>query len=238
MAIEIAQVANHLVARDSATTWRWYDAWGPKVSKWELRGDGLGVVTTTTYSGATVTVATSGTLVGIASEDGGGVAFTPAAADNQGIQIQAISENFKFAARWPAYYGVKFKNVDVDQADWICGLCITDTDLLGGTTDGLYFRSVDATAALEFVLEKDSAETSTAVHTCVDATYVTAEWYFDGDNVYCYINDVLAATVAASNANMPDDEHLAPAIALLSGEATANTLSVEWARAIQIREAV
>ncbi len=236
MTTELVTVNNHVVARDSALTWRWYDAWGPRVSKWELRGDGWGVVTTTTLSGATVTVATAGTLVGVASEDGGGVAFTPSGTEDQGLQAQAISENFKFAAPWPCYFGVKFKDVDVDQADWIAGLCITDTTLLGAMSDGLYFRSVDASAALTFVLEKDSVETETPVSTMVDATYTTAEFYFDGTNVSAYINGTLAATVAVSNANFPNDEHLAPAIALLTGEGTANTLTVEWARAIQIRE--
>ena len=44
-----------------------------------------------------------------------------------------------------------------------------------------------------------------------------------------------AATVAASNANFPNDEHLAASIALLTGEGAANTLSVAWMRAIQIQ---
>jgi len=235
MGIEQAQVRNNLVVRDSLATWRWYDAWGPNVSKWMLRGDGWGVSTTTTYSGATVTVATAGTLVGVASEDGGGVAFTPSGTEDQGLQLQALSEQFKFHTDWPAYFGFKFKNVDADQADWIGGLCITDTTLLGGMTDGIYFRSVDATAALTFVIEKDSAESEVAVATCVDATYLTAEYYYDGTNVYAYINGVLAATLAKSLAAFPNDEHLTPSIALLTGEATANTLTVEWARAIQIR---
>jgi len=43
--------------------------------------------------------------------------------------------------------------------------------------------------------------------------------------------------VAATNANFPSDEHLAAAVALLTGEATANTLSVAWMRAIQIQAA-
>ena len=102
-------------------------------------------------------------------------------------------------------------------------------------SDGLYFRSVDASAALTFVLEKDSAETETSIATLTDATYVTAEWYYDGDYVYAYIDGALVASVAATNANFPNDEHLAAAIALLTGEGTANILSVAWMRAIQVQ---
>jgi len=41
----------------------------------------------------------------------------------------------------------------------------------------------------------------------VAATDVTLEWYFDGVNVYAYVNGVLAATVAASNACFPNTEY-------------------------------
>jgi hypothetical protein len=195
-----------------------------------------GVVSTTTMAGTVVTVSTAGTLVSVDSEDGGALAWTPSGTEDQGLQTQ-WAEGFFLGRKWPAYFGIRFKNVDVDQADWIVGLCINDTTLLGGLSDGLYFRSVDASAALTLVLEKDSTETETNIATLSDATYVTAEWVFDGDYVYAYIDGVLVATVAASNANFPNDEHLAAAVALLTGEATANTLSVAWMRAIQIQSA-
>ena len=236
MATELVSVKNNLVVRDTALPWRWYDAFGPNVVKTIVNPTQNNVPTTTTMAGAVVTVATAGTLVSVDSVDGGALAWTPSGTEDQGLQAQ-WGEGFYMGCKWPAYFGVKFANVDVDQADWIAGLCINDTTLLGGMSDGLYFRSVDASAALTFVLEKDSAETETSIATLTDATYVTAEWYFDGDYVYAYIDGVLAATVAETNANFPDDEHLAAAIALLTGEGTANTLSVAWMRAIQIQSA-
>jgi hypothetical protein len=187
-------------------------------------------------AGTVVTVSTAGTLVSVDSEDGGALAWTPSGTEDQGLQTQ-WAEGFFLGRKWPTYFGIRFKNVDVDQADWIVGLCINDTTLLGGLSDGLYFRSVDASAALTLVLEKDSTETETNIATLADATYVTAEWVYDGDYVYAYIDGALVATVAASNANFPNDEHLAAAVALLTGEATANTLSVAWMRAIQIQAA-
>lgn len=234
MTIEMASVKNNLVVRDSVYPWRWYDAFGPNVVKTIVNPTDSGVVSTTTMAGTVVTVATAGTLVSVDSESGGALAFTPAGTEDQGLQAQ-WGEGFYLGHKWPAYFGVRFKNVDVDQADWITGLCINDTTLLGGMSDGLYFRSVDASAALTFVLEKDSAETETSIATLTDATYVTAEWYYDGDYVYAYIDGALVASVAATNANFPNDEHLAAAIALLTGEGTANILSVAWMRAIQVQ---
>lgn len=236
MGAEIASVKNNLVVRDTEKPWRWYDAFGPNVVKTIIYPTQSGVDTTATLAGGIVTVATAGTFVHAESVTGGALNMTPSGTEDQGLQVQ-FGEGFYFASKWPAYFGVKFANVDVDQADWIAGLAIWDTTLLGGVSDGLYFRSVDASAALTLVLEKDSAETETAVVTMADATYVTAEWYFDGDYVYAYVDGTLAATIASSNANFPNDEHLAASLALLTGEATANTLSVAWMRAIQIQQA-
>ena len=110
-------------------------------------------------------------------------------------------------------------------------------EVIGGVTDGMYFRTVDASAALSLVLEKDSVETATAVATVVDATAMIAEMYYDGTNLYCYIDWTLAATIADTNANFPNDEHLAVCLAVATGENTANIMSIYWARAIQIRQA-
>jgi hypothetical protein len=234
MAIETVAVGNSLVFRDVDKPWRWFDAIGPDVSKTIINPMQNGIATTTSYAGAVTTVATSGTLVTEQSEDGGAITLVPAAADNQGIQIQ-FGEGFSFASKWPCYFGARFKNVDVTQSDWLIGLAIWDTTLLDDTTDGIFFRTVDASAALSFVLEKNTNETLAAVATLVDATYVDAEWYYDGTNVTAYINGVEVASVAGTNANFCNDEHLALSLALLSGEATSNILSVAWARAIQVR---
>ena len=236
MAIETVAVGNSLVYRDVDKPWRWFDAGGPEVSKTIVNPMQNGIATTTSYAGAVTTVATSGTLVTEQSENGGALNLVPAAVDNQGIQVQ-FGEGFSFASKWPCYFGARFKNVDVDAATWLVGLALWDTTLLDDTNDGIFFRSADATAALAFVMEKNTNETLTAVATMADATYIDAEWYYDGANVTAYINGVQVASVADTNANFPNDEHLALSLALLSGEGTANILSVAWARAIQVQAA-
>jgi len=233
MAATWTELRNALVLRDSVLPHRWYDAFGPNVAKWSFGADK--VTSTTTAAGHTVSV-TNGTLVGAGSTSGGAVVLTLAGADNDLAQVQANTEAFYFASRWLAYFGVKFQLVDADQTDVFAGWTITDNDLDGGTTDGLYFRGVDQAGILTLVLEKDSAETTVELLTMADATDYTCELYFDGSYVYAYVNGALAASVAYTNANFPNDEHLAPVLTAKAGEIAANNMTVYWARAFQVQE--
>ena len=104
------------------------------------------------------------------------------------------------------------------------------------TTDGMYFRSVDGSALLYFVTEKDSVEGATAVATLADAVDITAEFYFDGSTVYHYINGVNTGSTANSDATFPNDELLRLTLEFLTGEAVANTCKIKWVRLIQIRD--
>ena len=137
--------------------------------------------------GATVT-ATNGTLVGLASTDGGAVTFTLAGADNDLLQVQMITEPFLFAAAWPAYFGVKFSLVDFDQTDFFAGLTITDADLDGGVSDGLYFRTVDRRHAVAGAGEEQRRRPRRSSCTGADATVYIAEFYYDGAGyVHAYL---------------------------------------------------
>lgn len=232
MATELVALNGNYVARDTINTWRWSDAWGFDVRKWVL--DHTVVVSTTTATGSIVT-ATNGTLVATDSTTGGAVTLTVAGADNDLITVQSHSEAFKFASRWPAYYGCKFQLVDADQTDFFAGWCIKDTTLEAGMTDGIYFRLVDQSAVLSLVLEQDSAETTTEIATLADATDYTLEMYFDGDYIHAYLNGSLAASVAATNANFCNDEDLCGTFGIQAGEAAANNAKLYWAKAIQVQ---
>ncbi|RLC82297.1 MAG: hypothetical protein DRJ03_19225, partial [Chloroflexi bacterium] len=135
--------------------------------------------------------------------------------------------------QYPCYFGIRFKVNDADQVDFLAGLCITDTTLLGGMSDGVYFQTVDESATLTLEIEKDSSATSGSVHTLVDDTWVIAEFYFDGTYVDSYIDGTLQTRLAVTN--LPDDEELTVSLALLTGEAVANTATIDWVRAFQIR---
>lgn len=233
MATELEQVNSNYVVRDTVKTWRWYDGFGPSVAKWRL--DHTVVVSTTTAAGNIVTQ-TNGTLVATDSTTGGAVTLTVAGADDDLITVQGHSEAFKFASRWPAYYGCKFQLVDADQTDFFAGWCIKDTTLEAGMTDGIYFRLVDQSAVLSLVLEQDSAETTSEIATLADATDYTLEMYYDGDYVHAYLNGALAVSVAATNANFCNDEDLCGTFGIQAGEGAANNAKLYWARAIQVQE--
>jgi hypothetical protein len=160
--------------------------------------------------------------------------LTTGGTENNGPSYNLKGEPFKLATGKPLWYETRIKISDITQSDFLVGLSITDTEMLGGTTDGVYFRKVDESAAVAFVTEKDSSETSTAaVHTMVAATYVRLGFFFDGaGKVYAYVNGSIVATHTLT---IPDDEELTVAFQLTTGEGAAKTMSVDYIKVAQIR---
>jgi len=244
MTVETATIHNHLVMRDDVNTWRWYDAFGPNVAKYiqdftdlpvdDTTGDPVEFVNTIVEAGGGGD--STATLTDVA---GGALLITTDNAEDDGYKMQlgdaGGGENVSFAGDYPMYLGTKFKINDVDETDVLVGFCVTDTACLDAVTDGMYFRSIDGSSTLYFVLEKDSAESTTSATTLTDDTYVTLEAYYDGNNVEVYVDGTLAATVADSDTNMPDDELLRLTIEFLTGEDAANTMTMPWIRYIQIQ---
>ena len=169
---------------------------------------------------------------------GGALVITTAANEDDGWSMQlggAAGETASFAIDYPAYFEITFQGNDVDQRDMFFGVAVTDTALLGGVTDGAYFRSVDASAVLNFVIEKDSVESVTAAATLADGVDIRASFYFDGVNIIAAINDVQVASIARTDASFPNDELLRLSIEFLTGEAVANTCTIKSLRFIQIQ---
>lgn len=217
------------------TRQRWIDAIGLDVFKYLLNTAALPTDDTTgdpTEFTMTVVEAGAGDSTVVLAD--GTLLFTCAANEDDGAQIQLKSEAFDCATGNLVYFGISLQTDDATQTDLLVGLCITDTTLLGGMTDGAYFECLDASTDINFVLEKDSTETTSAaaVGTLADDTDVILEFLFDGTNVDCFVNGVLQTRLAITN--LPDDEQLTPSIAFLTGEAVANTLTVNWLRVIQI----
>lgn len=241
MTAELAYIRNNVVVRNASNQWRWYDAFGENVVKyvthWEAMVDDD---TTGDISGWTTTVVEvgAGSSTGVlTTTKGGALLITAAANENDGAQYQLKGEAYQLNLKHQCYFGCEFALGDADQSDAIVGLCITDTTLLGGLSDGAYFRTVDESAVLQFVLEKNSTESATNVGTLTDATNVTAEFFYDGTNITAYINGTQQAQIAVTDAAFPNDEVLTPSIAFLTGEAVANTMTLQWARWIQVQVA-
>lgn len=242
MAVEQTLIRSSAVFRDDVLTHRWYDAFGPHVAKYVTSFTNLPADDTTTDPTEFVNtvVEVAGTSSAVMTDLAGGALLVSCAGnEDDGYSMQLGNANsgewLSLAAEYPTYFGIEFALNDADQTECFFGAAVTDTALLGGVTDGIYFRSVDETAVLNFVLEQDSVESETAVATLTDGTYVTAEFLYWGSNVQVYVNGALVATIADSDANFPSDELLRLSMEVLSGEAVANTCTIKWVRLIQIQ---
>jgi hypothetical protein len=242
MSTETAEIRQALVYRSHEYPHRLYDAFGENVTKYITQFQSLPADDSTTDPTefvVTMVEIGAGTSSAVIDDiSGGALTITTAGNENDGCSLQLGNAN---TGEWVdlsdptvCYFGVKFQVNDADQTDVFLGAAVTDTAILGGVTDSIGFRSVDETGVLNFILEKDSVESTTAVATLTDAADVTAEFYYDGTNVKAYINGTEAASVARTDASFPNDELMRLSIEFLTGEAVANTCTIKWVRLIQI----
>ena len=233
-------INGNLVYHDSSNKQRWLDALGPEVAKVIENFASLPMAAADSPSAYTITLVEAGagesTVALTGGAQGGDLLITTDANDNDGVNMQVTGEAFKFDTtnKYPCYFGISFQASEATQSDFFVGLAITDTTLLGGVTDGVYFECLDASTDINFVFEKDSTETTSAsaVGTFADATDIILEFYFDGTNIDAYVNGTIQTRLATTN--LPDDEFLTPSIHFLTGAASAETMSVHWMRTIQI----
>ena len=215
---------------------RWIDAVGGGVSKFLFNTAFMAADDTTGYlSGFTHTAVEAGAGTSTAVLSDNTLLVTTAANEDDGVSLQVIGEAFKLdAATKRVYFGINFQASEATQSDFLVGLAITDTALLGGVTDAVYFECVDGSTDINFVLEKNSTETTSAapVGTFADATDITLEFIFDGTSVDAWVNGTRQTRLAVTN--LPDDENLTPSVEFLTGAASAETMTINWMRAIQI----
>ena len=180
----------------------------------------------------TVVEAGSGTTTFASTDASGGKAIiTTAGNENDGGNYQLNGESFETTSDQDLYFGTKLAINDVDQTDLFIGLAVTDTTLLGGVANAIYFESVDGSALLSAVTEASSTETqSDSVGTLADDTEIELEFYWDGTTVEFFVN---GSSVATSTTNIPATQ-MRVSVHFLTGEATANTCTIDWIRCIQI----
>jgi hypothetical protein len=184
----------------------------------------------------------TGTLA-VQAGAGGILKVTNSAANNDEISAQfaggtaAVVETFKYVAGKKLQFVARFSLSDVLASAAMFGLCITDTEVIGGVTDGIYFRKDAASARLYFVTEKNSTET--VVDTGIDLvndTMITVEFYYDGsaERIAAYANGIHCGA-AQVVANFPDDEELALTFAVKNTAAAAKSASIDFIGASQQR---
>ena len=243
MTVEFATIGNSLVARSVEYPWRWFEAWGENVVKYRMNTAAVPTDNTTGMPTEFVNTLVGASTFAHTDVQGGGVLMTAAALENDGVKLQlgdelgGAGENVYFAHRYPTYFHVRLQLNDVDQTDFLAGFCVTDTACLDAVADGIYFRSVDETGVVNFVLEQGSAETVTAVVTMTDATDVDLEFSYNADgNVYVYVNSALVTTIADTDANFCNDQLMRLTFEFLSGAGAANNCTLKRLEFFQIQD--
>lgn len=186
-----------------------------------------------TYAAADFTITTTEAGTGSATEAltsgaGGQILLTNAAGDNDLDFLQLKGESFKLSTSKRAYFSARFKVSDATQSDFVMGLQITDTTPLA-VSDGVYFMKDDGDTNLDFHIEKDGTDTTTAaIATMADDTFVTVAWFIDTDTSKVYYSVNNAKPVPIANTNLPDDEELTVSFGIQNGEAAAKTMTIDY----------
>lgn len=167
---------------------------------------------------------------------GGTLDLVTGATENDGSGYNYKIEAFKPAIGKALEFEARFKINDVTQSDFIIGLQITDTTPFA-VSNGIYFQSDDGDALLDFHAVKATVDSATAgIATLVDATYIKVGFYYDGvgDTIQIFVDDVRVGAVNAAT-YLPTAEELCISLAFTTGEAVAQTLSLDYIRVIAER---
>ncbi|HUT87322.1 MAG TPA: hypothetical protein VMX15_04475 [Candidatus Heimdallarchaeota archaeon] len=159
--------------------------------------------------------------------------MTGAANENDGAWYQlggtpGVSESWLWDATKKMFFKARFALSDATQSDAVFGLHITNTAPAGAITDGIFFKTADASASLTFEVEKDSTPTSTTVATLANATFIEVGFYYNPNDglFHIYADGVKVAESASTNA--PDDEELALSWGSIAGAAGVDTSSWDY----------
>ncbi len=181
--------------------------------------------------------------VAIQDGNGGIITLLTAGADDDEVQLQKVAANFSveswlFDPDKRFFIEILATLSEVILSEFLIGLAITDTTLLGGHSDGISFRKGETAGDVTLVAEKDSVEVSGDVGTIVDATPFRLQAYYDGQGSDGRLYGALDGTVGSfsePDVSFPDDEELTISFAIRAGEAAGKTLTMDRIVVIQER---
>ncbi len=190
-----------------------------------------------TYASGDFTITTTEAGTGSATEAltsgaGGQLLLTNAAGDNDLDFLQLKGESFSLSSSKRAFFNARFKVSDATQSDVVIGLQITDTTPLA-VSDGVYFMKDDGDTNLDFHIEKDGTDTTTAaVTTLADDTFVDVGFFIDPNTSQVSYFIGSATPVGVVNTNLPDNEELTVSFGIQNGEAAAKTMTIDYINVI------
>jgi len=186
----------------------------------------------------TQTIIGVGGAVGLQNGKGGILRLTTDVLDDDGVQIQKkLPEDiFIPAAAKPLWFEAKMQLVTAAkhvESEFLIGLAITDTTVIPGVNDGIFFQKADATAEVGALTEIGGVATTTpGVLTFAPATWYKFGFWCDGiTTCYLYVDGVLVAT---HTTHIPIVA-MQPTFAVLNGEAGAVEWDIDYFKIFQIR---
>ena len=178
----------------------------------------------------------------ISDAAGGILAFYPKNGDDDSTffeykgydNVTTASEIFSFESGKKLWFKSRFKVSDTGDSDFFVGLKSADTTPLTSPVDGIWFQSDDGDDYLDLKVYSGSAVilADTAITTCVDDTYFSCGYYFDGARLYYYVNDEL---VGDNGSLSVPTAALTVSFGVQNGSAAARTMSVDYICAIKER---
>lgn len=180
----------------------------------------------------------TGTSALAADEPFGGLLITNSGADDDAVQHQLTTENFTMTAGKKAWFKARFKVSDATECDFVIGLAVLDTTLMGavsgaGVTDGIFFNKDDGDTNLDFQCQKNATtgQLRAAAISTVGTSYMTVGFEYDGLRYIKYfVDDVHKGTLdltTTQTAFLPDTP-LTVSFGLVNGEAAAKTMTVDY----------
>lgn len=187
----------------------------------------------------TVTAVGAGSVAASATEAGGAIVLTNAAADNDVQTVQTKAGGFTMSAGKKAWIAARLKVSDATQTDIVVGLTLqSDTDPSSsadgdGVTDGFFFMKDDGDTNWDLYVQKDATtgqKTTSAIATAT-TSYITLAAEFDGvQYVKYWVDGVHRGTVdltSTPTTYIPDGA-LCVTIQCKNGEAVAKNLTVDY----------
>jgi hypothetical protein len=231
------QINGANVAIDTNMTNRWINVEGQDVQKFIWMSN---TVQDPTYGSFVVTATGSSTMVASTTTIGNLSLLTTGANAYDGVNAQVRGESFKFESGKPMYFGCKITPSEATQSDLLVGLCKLNTGVLAsasahgvaGTIEGAFLYKLAGSTVLNAATYVANVLTNVATYgTAFSTAAIILEFYWDGATFTAFANGNVVGTF---NANMPTVT-LTPTLAVRTGSGGAITYTLQWFRALEIR---
>lgn len=159
------------------------------------------------------------------------------ASDNSYVQIQAEQESIRIVAGKQMWFGARIKASTTTEIDTFFGVFITDTDILGGVSDGFGFRKddddtqIDAMMAYNATVFPDHYSQETNIGTITTSYIEYMMWVVpdssgNGGEIYFYLDGTQVSKI--DSLALPNDEDLAIAAGFRNGTTAACNYYIDY----------